>query len=229
MLRGVVFDFNGIIVDDEPVHFELFQRVLGEEGIGLTEENYYARYLGFDDRGAFTAAYRDHGRALDNDKLGELIARKALYYQDLIATKLRLFPGVKTLIPALARELPLAVASGALRNEIDLILSSMGLRDYFSAVVSAEDVTAGKPEPEIFLKALAQLNGLSRTDRPIEPAECLVIEDSKEGVRGARRAGMKCLAVTNSHPPELLREATAVVSSLEQVTLPFLQEVCSKD
>jgi HAD superfamily hydrolase (TIGR01509 family) len=227
MLRAVIFDFNGIIVDDEPIHFELFQRVLGEEGIGLTEQDYYARYLGFDDRGAFMAAYADHGRSLDEDKLAQLIARKAAYYRELIRSKLRLFPGVKDLVPALAGQVPLALASGALRHEIDTILSDIGLREYFSAVVSAEDVAAGKPDPEIFLKALAQLNLRSGNGRPIHPAECVVIEDSKEGVRGARRAGMKCLAVTNSHPPELLTEATTVVSSLEQVTLPLLQQLCS--
>jgi HAD superfamily hydrolase (TIGR01509 family) len=228
MLRAVIFDFNGIIVDDEPIHFELFQRVLGEEGIGLTEEDYYARYLGFDDRGAFKAAYTDHGRSLDEDKLAQLIDRKAVYYRELIRSKLRLFPGVKELVPALARQVPLALASGALRHEIDTILSDIGLRDYFSAVVSAEDVAAGKPDPEIFLKALAQLNLRSANGRPIHPAECVVIEDSKEGVRGAQRAGMKCLAVTNSHPPGLLTEATTVVSSLEQVTLAFLQDLCSR-
>jgi beta-phosphoglucomutase len=227
MLRAVVFDFNGIIVDDEPIHFELFQRVLGEEGIGLTEEDYYARYLGFDDRGAFTAAYREHGRSLDDHKLAQLIARKALYYRELIRGKMRLFPGVKSLVPELARDLPLAVASGALRNEIDSILSDIGLRDCFSAIVSAEDVMSGKPDPEIFLKALARLNARPGNGEPIDPSECVVIEDSREGVRGARRAGMKCLAVTNSHPPELLAEATSVVSSLEQVNLRFLQDVCS--
>jgi HAD superfamily hydrolase (TIGR01509 family) len=227
MLRAVIFDFNGIIVDDEPIHFELFQRVLSEEGIGLTERDYYARYLGFDDRGAFTAAYSDHGRSLDEDKLAHLIDRKAAYYRELIRTKLRLFPGVTDLLPALARQVPLALASGALRNEINTILSDIGLRDCFSAVVGAEDVAAGKPDPEIFLKALAQLNLRSGNGRPIHPAECVVIEDSKEGVRGARRAGMKCLAVTNSHPAELLSEATTVVSSLEQVTLPLLQQLCS--
>src|SRR5918999_4503612 len=176
MLRAVIFDFNGIIVDDEPIHFELFQRVLNEEGIILTEEDYYARYLGFDDRGAFTAAYREHGRSLSQSKLAQLIERKAAYYREDIKTKMRVFPGVETLIPDLARKLPLAIASGALRNEIEIILSSIGLFNQFRAIVSAEDVTRGKPEPEIFLKALAQLNTFSNGDPVIGAAECLVVE-----------------------------------------------------
>jgi len=227
MLRAVIFDFNGIIVNDEPIHFRLFQRVLGEEGIALTEEDYYARYLGFDDRGAFIAGYREHQRPLTDAQLAELVERKAVYYQEAIRNHVEVFPGVKSLVASLAQTLPLAVASGALRHEIETILSTISLRSHFHAVVSAEDVSAGKPEPEIFVKALTALNSTLDGNETIAAADCLVIEDSKEGVRGARRAGMKCLAVTNSHSAELLGEATAVVNSLEQVTLDFLQKFWS--
>lgn len=226
MLRAVIFDFNGIIVDDEPIHFELFKKVLGEEGIVLTEEAYYARYLGFDDRGAFIAGFQDNNRTLSDATVRELIERKAIYYQDAIRNHVTIFPGVKPLVADLAQSLPLAVASGALRNEIETILTTAGLINYFRAIVSAEDVERGKPEPEIFLKALAFLNAQTNGREPIQAADCIVIEDSKEGVRGARRAGMKCLAVTNSHPSELLDEATAVVKSLEAVTLDFLESLC---
>jgi HAD superfamily hydrolase (TIGR01509 family) len=225
MLRTVIFDFNGIIVDDEPIHFKLFQKVLGEEGILLTEQDYYARYLGFDDRGAFTAGFRDSGRPLDDAKLRQLVERKAVYYQDAIRNHVSIFPGAKRLISTLAETHPLAVASGALRNEIETILETAGLLHYFTIIVSAEDVRQGKPEPEIFLKVLAALNEREHNNR-IDATECVVIEDSKEGIRGARRAGMKCLAVTNSHPAELLGDADAVVSSLVQVTLPFLEKLC---
>jgi beta-phosphoglucomutase len=226
MLRAVIFDFNGIIVDDEPIHFELFQRVLKEEDINLTEADYYARYLGFDDRGAFTTAYRKHDRALSDSKLAQLIKRKSGYYREEIKSKIRVFPGIRTLVPTLAKKLPLAIASGALRHEIEIILSSIGLLANFRTIVSAEDVTRGKPEPEIFLKALAQLNAALGSDHPISPAECLVIEDSKEGIRGARHAGMKCLAVTNSHPAELLNEADSIVGSLEGIGQPQLEAIC---
>jgi len=223
MLRAVIFDFNGIIVDDEPIHFQLFQKVFAEEGIQLAEEAYYARYLGFDDRGAFSFGFREHNRPLSDAKLGELIERKAGYYQEAIRSHVAIFPGVQSLVAKLAASLPLAVASGALRQEIETILTTAGLIGYFDAIVSAEDVERGKPEPDIFLKALDSLNRQSRESRPIAAADCVVIEDSKEGVKGARRAGMKCLAVTNSHSAELLGEANAVVTSLEQVELAFLQ------
>jgi beta-phosphoglucomutase len=227
MLRALIFDFNGIIVDDEPIHFELFKQVLAEEGIKLTEADYYARYLGFDDRGAFTAAYREHGRSLDEKLLTRLIDRKTIYYQSEIRSKVRIFPGVEKLVTTLVPVLPLAVASGALRQEIETILSAAGLLKHFAVIISAEDVDHGKPEPEIFLKALARLNAQVEDGHPIDAADCLVIEDSKEGVRGARRAGMKCLAVSNSHPAELLQEANAVVRSLEEVDLSLLEQLCA--
>jgi len=130
MLRAVIFDFNGIIVNDEPIHFRLFQRVFAEEGILLTEEDYYARYLGFDDRGAFMASYRDHQRDLGDAKLAELIERKAVYYQEAIRNHVEVFPGVKSLVVGLATHFPLAVASGALRHEIETIPSTTGLRGH---------------------------------------------------------------------------------------------------
>jgi HAD superfamily hydrolase (TIGR01509 family) len=226
MLRAVIFDFNGIIVDDEPIHFMLFQKVLGEEGIVLTEEAYYARYLGFDDRGAFSASYRDNNRQLSDSKLAELIDRKAVYYQEAIRSHVAIFPGVKDLVDSLAGKLPLAVASGALRHEIETILSTAGVLNCFQVIISAEDVNQGKPEPEIFLKALAKLNDIPENGNLIHPAECVVIEDSKEGIKGARRAGMRCLAVTNSHPADLLGEADAIVKSLEEVGFDFLRSMC---
>ena len=227
MLQAVIFDFNGIIVDDEPIHYRLFQRVFAEEGIDLAEATYYQRYLGFDDRGAFLAGFRDHGRAIGPAKLQQLIARKADYYQEAIRNHVAIFPGVRALIEDLTRHVPLAVASGALRQEIETILQTAGLLSHFRAIVSAEDVQQGKPEPEIFIKALAALNESNGAGAAIAPIDCVVIEDSKEGVRGARHAGMKCLAVTNSHPSELLQEADAIVASLEEVTVPYLRHLCA--
>jgi beta-phosphoglucomutase len=124
----------------------------------------------------------------------------------------------------LAQRLPLAVASGALREEIEMILTGVGLRKCFQVIISAEDVAEGKPHPEIFVKALRELNRVGARNEPIRSSECLVVEDSKEGVLAAHRAGIKCLAVANSHPAGELR-AEAVVGSLEEVTLLFLESL----
>ena len=227
MLRAIIFDFNGILVDDEPIHLELFQKVLKDEGISISEKDYYDRYLGLDDRGCFKAAYHDQGRRLDQSALDEMIRRKAAYYREAIVKKIAVFPGVRKLVPQLSSRYPLAIASGALKSEIETILQSIDLRKYFQAIVSTEDVVEGKPNPEIFTKALDLLNQQRTTAQPIHSSECLVIEDSKEGILGANRAGIKCLAVTNSHAAQELTEAKAVVSSLDEVDIPFLEKLFS--
>ena len=224
MLRAVIFDFNGILVDDEPIHFELFRKVLEEESLSLTDKEYYTRYLGMDDRGCFRAVFKDHGRTLDDAALAQLIRRKAAYYREAIGERTIIFPGVQRLVPKLAEALPLAVASGALREEIEMILQGIGLRNCFQIIVSAEDVAEGKPHPEIFIKALRELNRMSVGKEPIRSSECLVVEDSKEGILAAHRAGIKCLAVSNSHPAGELK-AEAVVRSLEEVDISFLDSL----
>jgi HAD superfamily hydrolase (TIGR01509 family) len=224
VLRAIIFDFNGILVDDEPVHLEMFREVLKEEGISLDDRDYYARYLGMDDRGCFKAVFKDHRRELGESSLADLIRRKALYYRESIAKKLTVFPGVKEIIPALASHLPLAIASGALKSEIQMILEIIGLVYCFKVIVSAEVVTEGKPSPEIFVKALTLLNQ-RQIGKPIQPTDCLVVEDSKEGILAAHHAGMKCLAVPNSLPIEELSAAEAVVNGLDEVSFSILQEL----
>jgi len=228
MLRAVIFDFNGVLVDDERIHFRAFQKILGEEGIVLSEADYYARYLGMDDRGCFRASFQASGRELKDAALAELIERKAIYYRTLIDHDVAIFPGVEKLVATLARSFPLAIASGALRHEIDLILQKSGLHAFFLVIASAEDVHEGKPDPEIFLRALELLNQQQKNSA-ILSAQCLVIEDSKEGIRAAKRAGMKCLAVTNSYPQSELTQADAVVAGLNEVDVAFLNRLFAAD
>jgi beta-phosphoglucomutase len=213
MLKAIIFDFNGVIVNDEPLHLDLFRVVLAQEGISLTDEAYHEKYLGYDDRGCFRAALADAGEeANDAGRIAALIDRKAAMYVEAIKERYLLFPGVVELVRRLAAGYPLAIASGALRNEIDMVLSRGGIRGCFLEIIAAEDVSACKPDPEGYLKALAALNA-SATE-PIEPRHCLVIEDSVAGVEAARRAGMRCLAVTNSYAATDLARADFIVSSL---------------
>lgn len=220
----MIFDCDGVIADTEPLHLAAFQKILAEENIALTEEDYYHQYLALDDRGAFTKAFSENGKPLAGEKLAELITRKASYIEPVMRAQLRLMPGAAEFIRLSAEHYPLAVASGALRHEIELVLKYGGVRDCFQIIVSAEDVERGKPDPESFLKALALIN--ERGGLMISPGECLVIEDSIHGIHAARLAKMRCLAVTNSYPKEKLAEADRVVSSLaglspEQMKLLF--------
>lgn len=215
MFKAIIFDFNGVIVDDEPLHLELFRAVLSEEGIPLTDEEYQAKYLGFDDRGCFQAVLWDAGReaeSTDETRIAALIERKASLYVEAIKERYLLFPGVVELVKRLAEQYSMAIASGALRNEIEIVLAQGGIRECFREIVAAEDVSACKPDPEGYLKALALLN--AGHPETINAGECLVIEDSVAGIEAAKRAGMHCLAVTNSYPSEKLSQADRIVSSL---------------
>ncbi len=226
MLRAVIFDFNGVLIDDEPIHLEMFQKVLKDEGLSLDAKDYYEHYLGFDDRECFKAYYKRTGHILSDTTLKDLVQRKAHYYRESIENRMVVFPGVEQLVQALSSQIPLAIASGALRSEIEMILEKIHLRKCFQGIVSAEDVSEGKPSPEIFNKALNLLNQLA-ADGSIDASECLAVEDSREGIRAAHGARLKCLAVTNSHSEKELSEADSVVHSLEQVNLEFLEKLLS--
>lgn len=223
MLRMIVFDCDGVIADNEPVHLRCFQKVLGEEGIPLTEKEYYDVYLGMDDKGCFSAVLTAHGQPVTPSRINDLVERKARYYEETIKRELVLFPGVTSLVKQASHHYRLAVASGALRHEIELILKAAGIREAFKVIVSAEDVSAGKPDPEGFQKALSRINTASPIPDPaITPSECLVIEDSIAGIEAAKAAGMRCLAVTHSYSRDALRQADLIVSSLEGLKLEAL-------
>ena len=223
MLRAIIFDCDGVIADTEPIHMASLQRLLREEGIKLTEENYFRHYLALDDRACFIRAFAERGVALDDDQVTALIKRKAEYVEPAMQTDLRLMPGVSEFIHRASERYPLAVASGALRGEIELVLKYGDLAACFRVVVSAEDLTRSKPHPDPFIKACEMLSALSR--EPIQPSQCLVIEDSVHGIQAARQAGMRCLAVTNSYPREQLTEANRVVESLAQLSLEDVKRI----
>ena len=221
-LQAIVFDFDGVIADDEPLHLAAFQRTLAAEGLTLSAEAYYARYLGFDDHDAIVEAFREAGRPLLPERVDALMAAKATHFLGLVRDGVRIFPGVPEFVRAAAARVPLAIASGALRREIELILAHAGLTAAFAAIVSAEDVEEGKPSPEGFRCALDRLR-----DRvaDLAPEHCLVIEDSRPGVEAARRAGMRCLAVTNSYSAEELADADLVVQSLAGIGWDRLEAI----
>jgi HAD superfamily hydrolase (TIGR01509 family) len=225
MLRALIFDFDGVVADSEPAHLAMFQQVLGELGIFLSKEEYYADYLGYDDRGCFIAALAAHGRPADEATIQSLVARKARAYLDYIQQHLYIFPGVQHFVKEAASRYPLAIASGALRQEIEFILEIAGLRPAFAHITSAEDVAQGKPAPDPFLHALENLNRTTlQRQAALVPADCLVIEDSIPGIRAGHAAGMKVLAVANTHGPDELKEADAVIGSLTDIRLPDLEQ-----
>jgi len=209
----VIFDFNGVIVNDEPLHKELLRQVVREEGLTWADGDYERYYLGRNDRACLQGALeRHHHPERDNQEyIDALINRKTGYYQETIGGQDLLFPGAASVIASLAARYPLAIASGALRAEIEMVLSRAGIGHYFQLIVAAEDVRHSKPDPEGFLTAW---QGLRLSHPDLTPAECLVIEDSVAGVTAAKSAGMRCLALTTSYPATALSQADQIVNRL---------------
>lgn len=227
MLKAIIFDCDGVIVDSEPHHMKALQLVLKEEGIDLTREEYYSTYLAMDDKGCFETALKADGRPVDNRILKGLIVRKMALYKTLSQQELFIYPGVVGFVKKAEGIYRLAVASGAFRAEIKFALDKGGMRSAFPVIVSAQDVKNGKPHPEAFLTALAKLNALSPPIPPILPSECVVIEDSIHGVEAARSAGMKCLAVTTSYPrSRLVGKADRIVADLAEIEPKDLEALC---
>ncbi len=226
MIRAIIFDLDGTLADTEPLHFAAFAELLGAEGIQLTREEYFERLIGYTDRDCFAVVMREHGRPADDAAIAHLAARKAARYQEMIADRDLLYPGAAEFVRRCAARFPLAVATGTLRDEAELILGRAGLRKLFVDVVAAEDVENGKPAPDSFLAALSRL--AARLRPPPKREECLVIEDTAAGIEAARRAGMRVLAIAHSASPADLARADLVRESLAKIDLDdVLRRLCS--
>ncbi|MBT0664369.1 HAD family phosphatase [Geobacter pelophilus] len=217
-LKAVIFDFDGVIVDTEPLHYRSFQVVLEPLGLGYSWQEYVDRYMGFDDRDAFIEAFRAGGRSLDQSGLEELIALKASLFQDVVTEGVSAYPGVVALISALSAEVPLAICSGALRSDIEPILRILAIENAFTVMVTAEEVAASKPDPASYVLAVRKL-ATAFPDRGITAACCVAIEDTPAGIVSASGAGIPVVAVTNSYSADHLSKASRIVSSLADLTI----------
>lgn len=213
--RAVLFDFDGVIVNSEPLHFYAFSEVLKAEHVELSEDEYYRDLIGFDDRGAFRHVFAKRGRPLEPKVLLSLMTRKSAVMMDLIRRRqFHALPGVEEFVRTLWRRGPLAICSGALREEIETMLEGVALRDCFAAIVAAEDVEVGKPDPSGYLLAARLLSEKLKLAKPLKPAACLVVEDAPTVIRSVKSVGFPTLAVATSYPEIKLTEATWIVRSL---------------
>ena len=226
MLRAIVFDFDGIIVDAEPLHLKAFQAVLGSNGIFLSEAEYYERYLALDDRTLFSNILTDRNIGFNDSEIEDLMRKKSEGYEKLMREEIIIFPGVIDFVDSAYKKYLLSIGSGALRHEIEYILDYIGIKERFSVIVSAEDVQKCKPDPEVFIKALLKINSkVPRGSNTIHPSECLVIEDSFAGIRAAKAAGMRSLAITNSYERRKLSEADLVADTLLELEIEDIEDL----
>jgi beta-phosphoglucomutase len=226
MLQMVVFDFDGVIADSEPAHFEMFRKILGREGIDLDWQEYCEKYIGYTDLECFEHILADRHQTASSDKIRQLAKDKSVEFRRYIEQKSVLFPGVRELIEQLRRhQVRQSICSGALRGEIQFILRQTGIDSFFPIIVAAEDVRHGKPHPEGYLLALQRANESLNGKEPIQAENCVVIEDSSWGIRAAKGAKMACLAVETSCYAIELRTADLVVKDLTCVDLNTLQQL----
>lgn len=210
--RAVLFDMDGVIVDSEPLHVAAFQTTLQGYGHELTHDQYKQHFAGRTDEAGFKQYFDFIGETVDMPVIMDV---KAKAYLELAADQLVAYPGVIAFIRELAeRKIPLALVTGSLRTEAEVTLKAFDLTNLFSAVIAAEDIEHSKPHPEGYLEGAKAL----KTD----PADCIVIEDAPSGVKAAEAAGMRCVAVTNTHDKEELKGATLIVDQLRQESIEAL-------
>lgn len=220
MIRAIVFDFDGVLADSEPLHLRAYQEVLSSLGITLTREDYYARYLGYDDEGVFRELAAAHAFELDEPRLNALIAEKTRVFDAIIESGNILYPGAVACVERMASAYPLGIASGALRHEIEAILRGARLERHFRFIVASGDTPEGKPAPDPYRLA-AELHRVA-------PSECAAIEDSRWGIESAKSAGLSCIAVANTYPREQLGGADRIVSSLDEFTPALIASLSTK-
>lgn len=203
-------DFNGVIIDDEPIQMRAYQEMLAAENIVLTDEEYYSS-LGMDDHTFVVAAYERAGKKADANKILEITQGKTSKWHDIISGSVPLFDGAENFIRKMANDFTLGIVSMAKREEIGFVLEKTGLDECFSIIVSAEDVNACKPDPQCYRIGFRMIDNFRTSNEhlPMIHSECLVIEDSPPGVIAGRGAGLSVLGVTNTVSAEALREAGA--------------------
>jgi beta-phosphoglucomutase len=226
MLKAVIFDFDGVITDSEILHLRAFNRVLTQYGIEIAKKDYYKEYLGLTDVDCFNLIAERNRPKLDNQQIENLVKQKNHIFEELAKTEGRIIEGVRDFLQLLKENnVPMAICSGAVRAEIELILEQARLRHFFAIIVSAEQVKKGKPHPEGLLLTLKKLNSI--VTRLILPGQCIVIEDSHWGLEAANKAGMHTIAVTNSYDAEQLTPAEKIVNRLDELSMNDLHKLCN--
>jgi beta-phosphoglucomutase len=215
MFPATLFDYNGVLADDEAVHLAAFRDALRPLGVEVAESAYWERYIGFDDVGAFRAILNDAGRTPTDAQIEELVEAKRPLYRARAEASLPTFPGAADIVLRRARSGPVGIVSGALRDEIELGLTVLCVRELVNEIISAEDTRQGKPDPEGYRLGIARLARTLGEDSK----HALVIEDSLAGIQAAKAAGLTCVAVTHSYGEEELARAGAdwIAPSLEAI------------
>lgn len=217
----IIFDFDGVIYNSEPLHFKSFNFALEPTGLTITKEVYYESYCSYDDEGFFKNFLKDNDITFDSDLILKLIKEKHFFFDKNYDSETSIFPGSIELIKKLSKRYILGIGSGARREEIVRVLKKEDLLSSFEEIVSSDDTSHPKPNPETYILVLERVNETYQ----IRPDECVVIEDTTKGVEAAKTAGMKCFAITNSVGSELLNNADLTISDYSEITDKSINEI----
>ena len=210
---AVIFDFDGVITHSEPLHFVALRDTLAAEGISLGEEEYYRETIGLDDRSTIRLLYRHRQIELDSATFGRVSTGKSGAFMDLIRQRrCHALPGVCEFVRRISRAVPLAICSASRREEIEAMLDVIALRECFSVLITNDDVTVPKPDPQGYLLAVRRLG--EKVGLALAPGDCLVVEDAPKVVRAVKQVGFPTLGVATSYPIESLSDANWAVKSL---------------
>lgn len=210
---AILFDFDGVLVYSEPLHFQALQLIARQEGLELSEEAYYEHLLGYDDRGAVRKLFELNNRPSEPRDILRIVAKKHRVAERLIhEKKYQALPGVEETVRGLWRNYPLAICSGALGAEIELMLEGVSLRDCFRVIVSAEDVNVGKPDPECYLRGVELL--ARKYHKRINPRNCLVFEDAPRVIDRLKPLGFVCVGIAGATPAERFNNADYIINAL---------------
>jgi beta-phosphoglucomutase len=225
MLGAVIFDFDGVIADSETLHLRAFNQMLSQFTVEIATDDYYRDYLGLSDIDLLRELRGRGILAVETGEIEELARQKKKIFEKLVRTGGRIIDGVREFLAMLRDNVvPMAICSGALAEEIEMILDKSGLGHFFEVIVSAEQVARGKPHPDGFVLALEKLN--FDREEPIRANQCVVIEDSRWGLEAAKAAGMHTVAITNSYDAQQLGMAEKVIGHLSELSLAQLKAIC---
>jgi beta-phosphoglucomutase len=236
-LKAVLFDFNGVIINDERIHLELMDEILIQENLQPQKVQERQSSLGRSDRACFQELLANRGRLITEEYLNQLLNRKAeAYVLELEKLdKLPIYPGVEDLIYQVrsrnifgdSQKLKLGLVSGALRKEIELVLNRTKLVDYFKVIVAGDDISTSKPQPDGYLLAVERLNQ-KYPELNLQPQECIAIEDTPAGIQAAKQAQMQVVGVANTYPFHMLQRCCNwTVDYLTDLELERVQNVFS--
>ena len=214
MIKAVIFDMDGVIVDSEPINYEVIRITFEKAGVKISKKEFIEEWIvkGTGSR----EAIKRHNIKMSFEDLQKI---KKKIYLDILKRKVKLKPNAKRTIINLYKKYKLALASQGHRYNIDIIVKKFKLSKFFQAIIGKQDVNKGKPNPEIFLKASKELK--------VKPEECLVIEDAEKGIIAAKRAGMVCIAVPDTWTKKYndFSKADLVVNLLGEITIDVIKNL----